>query len=65
VATEIDTTNRQMVGLRPGTYSITVLRPYEQMTPDEALLHAAWLAVTAEPNATHSFAEVLEAVRNT
>jgi hypothetical protein len=62
--TEIDTTNRNLVGWQ-GTRSVVVLQPRVQMTPDEALVHAAWLVAIAEPNASHSFADVLEAVRNT
>lgn len=63
--TEIDTFNRNLVGLHLGSGSITVQQPRARMTPDEALTHAAWLVAVAETSATHSFADVLEAVRNT
>jgi hypothetical protein len=65
VATEIDTLNRNMVGLELGAGDVTVLQPRARMTPDEALVHAAWLVAIAEPSASRSFAEVLEAVQNT
>lgn len=62
-ATEIDTTNIGMVSTHGRDFK--ALRGGITMTPDQALVHAAWLVALAEPFAEHSFAEVLEAVRNT
>lgn len=50
---EIDTFNRNLVGLHLGSGSITVQQPRARMTADEALTHAAWLVAIAEPYATH------------
>lgn len=60
---KIDTENKQFVASR-GDH-VLVMWPKRQMTPDEALIHAAWLVALAEPTASSSFADVLEAVRNT
>ncbi len=62
-SSEIVTTNITMVSTNGRTF--TALRGGITMTPDQALVHAAWLVAMAEPFAEHSFAEVLEAVRNT
>lgn len=58
----IDIWNKQLVGTNGKT--LTVMLPSE-MTPDEALVHAAWLVVMSEHLAEHTFAEVLEAVKAT
>lgn len=60
---DIDTTNYQLVAV--SSKGITVMAPRVHMTPEEALLQAAWLVVLAEHQATHSFADVLEAVQRT
>ena len=63
---EIDTTNAQMVSLDKGV-NVGVLFPRRSMTPDEALVHAAWLVVMAEIVGAEPgrFDEVLAAVRST
>ena len=59
----IDTLNKFLVSVRGGC--ITIMRtPDYGLTPDEALVLAAYLVALAEPNASHRFSEVLEAVRN-
>ncbi len=60
--TEIDTLNRQMVGMRGNT--IVVLLPKQEMTADEAMQHAAWLVTLAEMDAEHTFEEHLKAVQD-
>lgn len=63
----IDTFNKFFIGVHGST--LVFLRQAPQtLTPDDALLLAAYLVVTADHpmmKPTHSFAEVLEAVRNT
>ena len=59
----VDTTNRQLVGVRAGR--ISVQAPASTMTADQALVHAAWLVALAEPVASEKFVEVLRAVKNT
>lgn len=61
----MDAPNRQFVGMGGGAKEIVVLMPLTQMTPDEALLHAAWLVTLAEPFATVTFDATLAAVRAT
>jgi hypothetical protein len=61
---EIDTLNKFGVGGAAGGFVIT--RPaFLPMSADDALLLAAYLVAIAEPQATHTFAEVLAAVRST
>jgi hypothetical protein len=63
-ASEIDTSNGQMVGVRE--HRIVVQFPWQVMTPAEALRHAAWLVALAEGiDADLHFSKILEAVRNT
>ncbi len=59
----IDTMNDCLVGVQ-GDH-IVVLFPKTRFTPDEALRHAAWLVTLAEYGASHTFAEVQAAVRET
>lgn len=62
----VDTKNSQFVGLQGE--NITVLRPLQIMTPEEALVHAAWLVAIAGPQTEKGldgFKEILEAVSNT
>ena len=61
---EIDTGNHQLVSLRGS--SIVILAPKREMTPDEAVLHAAWLIAMAEPFVKQDkFSAILHAVQNT
>lgn len=65
----IETANDLMVSVHRrglgGALVVTVSAPAVAMTPDEALRHAAWLVAVAEPHATHTFADVLQAVQGT
>lgn len=61
---EIDPGNRQGVAANVRGV-IAVLMPARSMTPNEALVHAAWLVTMAEHNADFTFAEALEKVQNT
>ena len=45
--------------------TLSVLRPVIDATPDQVLLHAAWLVTMAEPFAEHSFEDYRTAVRST
>ena len=63
MTTYLDTSNRFMVGGNGKT--LTVMLPVVDATPDEILLHAAWLVTMAEPFAEHSFEDYQTAVRNT
>jgi hypothetical protein len=57
----IETTNDQLVALHGD--KIIVMRPKFEMSPDEALRHAAWLiAVVGDEE---RFKEILQAVFNT
>lgn len=60
---EINTINKQLVAGHGNR--IVVMAPSLNMTPDDAILQAAWLVALAEPDATHKFADVLAAVQNT
>lgn len=59
----IETANKYLVGGNAKT--LTVMLPVVDVTPDEILLHAAWLVTMAEPFAERSFEDYQEAVRNT
>ena len=62
--TEINTMNVQLAGAQGD--SVVVMIPRNVMTPDEALLHAAWLVQIADVlDPEHSFDDYLQAVRNT
>lgn len=63
--TDINTSNDFFLGSNGDTLSF-MLHP-TNMDADQALRAAAWLValVVADFNATHTFAEVLEAVQNT
>lgn len=58
----IDTTNRQMVGVRGDKIVVTL--PRLEMTREEALVHAAWIAALADPTGS-DFQATLAAVRST
>lgn len=60
---EVDTGNYQMVCSGSGPDRVGVMAPKGDMSCDEALTHAAWLAVMADPLGER-FAVVLQAVRN-
>lgn len=57
----IDPMNKFMVGAR-GNGIIISLPPRGPITPNDALLLAAWLVLIAEPDADNTFTEVTEAV---
>jgi hypothetical protein len=57
----VDTTNWQMVGVRGET--IVVLLPKKMMTPEQALVHAAFLISLADPSGK-LFPEILKQVQN-
>ncbi len=59
----IETFNKFVVGSQAG--GIRVMMPLGLLTPDDALLLAAWLGSMAEHNASHKFEEVLKAVQGT
>ncbi len=59
----IDAQNKYLVAGNGTT--LTVMMPVTGATPDEILLHAAWLVTMAEPFAERSFEDYQEAVRNT
>ncbi len=59
----IDTGNYQMVA-QQGDGRVVVLLPKQQMTRDEALLHAAWIVAICAPE-HNEFERVLTAVMNT
>ncbi len=59
----IETMNRYMVGGNGKTLTVTL--PVNEATPDQMLLHAAWIVTMAEPFADRTFEEYVEAVRST
>jgi hypothetical protein len=61
---QLDVVNRQMVGAR-GEFVHVALQPFLPLTPEQALVHAAWLvamASTIDPQLP-PFGDVLEAVK--
>lgn len=59
---EIDLGNWQMVGVQ-GDF-INVMMPRQQMTRDQALVHAAWIVALAD-DYDGRFESILKAVQNT
>lgn len=60
----MDTLNKYGVGLLGR--SVVVMHPPRQLTPDEAVMFAAWLVALARVQvATISIEQALEAVNNT
>ena len=59
----IEAMNRYMVAENGKT--LTVMLSVNEATPDEMLLHAAWIVTMAEPFAERTFEEYVEAVRST
>lgn len=59
---EINTFNTYLVGAQGD--KIVIMNPPTRMTPDAALVFAAYLVSMAEVQASHAFVEVLAAVRN-
>lgn len=61
--TKINTLNKFLVSGRAG--NICILKPpsFGIITPDDALLLAAYLVSMAEHEASHDFADVLKAVQ--
>jgi hypothetical protein len=60
----IDTTNKYFVSYGHKQDRVTILGTPKILTTEEALVLAAWLVAMAEGPETHSFQEVLEAVKN-
>lgn len=60
----IDTMNKFMVGIQ-GNEVVMLLPPPPRLSPDDAMLLAAYLVALAEHKAEHSFESVLEAVIGT
>jgi hypothetical protein len=62
---ELDVVNVQMVGALRG--QVVVHFPVTSMTPEEAIVHAAWLVAVASviDCTVPPFGDVLTAVRNT
>lgn len=58
----IDTTNRQFVSVTITGDRVHVMAPLTTMTPEEALVHAAWLVVLARGQARFTFEHALNAV---
>ncbi len=58
---EINTFNSQFIGLKGD--EIVIALPKNQMTKQEALVHAAYLVVLADDD--NRFPEILKAVQNT
>jgi len=61
---DIDTTNKYGVSLK-GEGVVIIHPAWREMTPDEALVLAAWLVAVAAPHTATPFATVLDAVENT
>lgn len=61
---ELDLGNYQMVGIQAGNIGVA-FPTHKLMTPDEALVHAAWIVALAEPNSEHKFEDVLKKVKST
>lgn len=59
----LDIDNRHMVGALG--QKIIVMNPPKQLSPDEALVFAAWLVALAEFQASVKFEDVLTKVQNT
>jgi hypothetical protein len=60
---EINTINKFAVGVQGE--DIRVLGVVSRMTPNDALLLAAWLVCLADGDADFKFEDVLKAVKNT
>jgi hypothetical protein len=60
MTTDLDLTNRWLVGASAET--IRILNPARVLTPDEALVLAAWLVTLAEPMSDRYFDDVRAAV---
>lgn len=58
----IDTTNRQFVSVTLTGDRVHVMAPFQTMTPEEALVHAAWLVVCSRGAARFTFEDALCAV---
>ena len=60
----MDTLNKFAVGALDKSV-VVLIPPQGPVSPDDALLLAAYLVAIAEPSASHPFADVLAAVRAT
>ena len=58
----IDTLNKFAVGSLADSI-VVLIPPQGPVSPDEALVLAAYLVALAEPRASHPFAEVLAAIK--
>jgi hypothetical protein len=59
---EIDVTNKWLVGFDGETIGFGNPRALSNLTPDDALVLAAYLVLMAEPFSDHVFSEVTRAV---
>jgi hypothetical protein len=57
--------NRFMVSAAPGGLVLIMNPPHGTITPEYALLLAAWLVAIAEPKSERSFKGILEEVKST
>jgi len=60
---EIDTTNKHMVSSLNG--DIVIMRPPTRMSPDEAMVYAAWIVAMASMGSSHPFKTYYDKVCNT
>jgi len=60
---KIDTTNKWMIGV--GASRVTIMRAPHILSPDDALLFAAWLVALAPGRSREEFLAVLDAVEAT
>lgn len=63
IPTNLDIENRHLVGVR-GT-KIVIVSPPGPLSPDEALVFAAWIVALAEHSTPLDFQSVLHQVQNT
>jgi hypothetical protein len=61
--TDLDVMNKWGVSLHPATNTITFLIPPSRVTPDEALVLAAWLVSMGEFLSKEKFSDILETIQ--
>jgi hypothetical protein len=61
--TDLDVSNVYGVGVR--AKNIVILTPPSQMTPDEAMVFAAWVVALASMHSTHPFSVYYDKVSGT
>lgn len=62
---EIDIGNKWGLCLHRDSNTLGFLIPPQKLTPDDALVLAAWLVCLAEPLTSIQFGDVIERVENT